>query len=58
VVVAKQTLSLELRGMAYRSFRPDWAIMRRPREAIEDFKKASPGAWKRSGAQRASIPAP
>jgi transposase len=58
VVVAKQTLSRELRAMGYRK------LSARPRHhgqaegAVEDFKKASPRAWKRSGAKRASIPAP
>jgi len=57
VVVAKQTLSRELRAMGYRK------LSARPRHhaqapgAIEDFKKVSPRAWKRSGAKRASIPA-
>src|SRR5579863_835295 len=58
VVVAKQTLSRELRAMGYRK------LSARPRHhaqaegAIEDFKKACPSAWKRSGAKGASIPAP
>jgi transposase len=58
VVVAKQTLSRELRAMGYRK------LSARPRHhaqaagAIEDFKKAFPHAWKRSGARRASIPSP
>ena len=58
VVVAKQTLSRELRAMGYRK------LSARPRHhaqatgAIEDFKKAFPRAWKRSGARRASSPAP
>ena len=58
VVVAKQTLSRQLRAMGYRK------LSARPRHhaqaegAIEHFKKASPRAWKRSGAKRASIPAP
>ena len=57
VVVAKQTLSRELRGMGYRK------LSARPRHhaqatgAIEDFKKAFPHAWKRSGAKGASNPA-
>jgi transposase len=57
VVVAKQTLSRELRKMGYRK------LSARPRHhaqaegAIEDFKKASLCAWKKSGAKRASIPA-
>jgi transposase len=58
VVVAKQTLSCELRAMGYRK------LSARPRHhaqatgAIEDFKKAFPRAWKRSGARRTSSPAP
>jgi transposase len=58
VVVAKQTLSRELRAMGYRK------LSARPRhhaqatDAIEDFKKASQRAWTRSGARRASNPAP
>ena len=57
VVVAKQTLSRELRAMGYRK------LSARPRHhaqatgAIEDFKKAFPRAWKRSGARRTSSPA-
>ena len=57
VVVAKQTLSRELRAMGYRK------LSARPRHhaqatgAIEDFKKAFPHAWKRSGAKGASNPA-
>ena len=58
VVVSKQTLSRELRAMNYRK------LSARPRHhaqaagAIEDFKKTSPRAWRRSGARRASLPAP
>ena len=58
VVVAKQTLSRELRAMGYRK------LSARPRHhaqavgAIEDFKKACPSAWCRSGAKKASIPTP
>jgi transposase len=58
VVVAKQTLSRELRAMGYRK------LSARPRHraqatgAIEDFKKAFPPAWKRAGARRTSSPAP
>jgi hypothetical protein len=58
VVVAKQTLSRELRAMGYRK------LSARPRHhaqatgAIEDFKKAFPRAWKRAGARRTSSPAP
>ncbi len=58
VVVAKQTLSRELRAMGYRK------LSARPRHhaqaegAIEDFKKVFPRAWKRSAARRASLPTP
>ncbi len=58
VVVAKRTLSRELRAMGYRK------LSARPRHhaqaagAIEDFKKISPRAWTRSRARRASLPAP
>ena len=58
VVVAKQTLSRELRAMGYRK------LSARPRHhalaagAIEDFKKAYPNAWRRSGAKKASSPTP
>ena len=57
-VVAKQTLSRELRAMGCRK------LSARPRHhaqatgAIEDFKKSFPRAWKRSGARRTSSPAP
>lgn len=55
VPIAKQTLSRELRAMGYRK------LSARPRHhaqadgAIEDFKKVSPRAWRRSRARRASI---
>jgi len=58
VVVSKQTLSRELRGMGYRK------LSARPRHhaqadgAIEDFKKASPHAWTRSRGIKASSPTP
>ena len=57
VIVSRQTLSRELRAMGYRK------LSARPRHhaqaagAIEDFKKAFPRAWKRSGAKGASNPA-
>src|ERR1700692_328909 len=56
VTVAKQTLSRELRAMGYRK------LSARPRHhaqaqgAIEDFKKVSPPAWRRSRAKKASSP--
>jgi transposase len=55
VIVAKQTLSRELRAMGYRK------LSARPRHhaqaegAIEEFKKTSPRAWTKSRARRASI---
>ena len=61
VVVAKQTLSRELRAMAPGS---SPGVSARPRHhaqaagAIEDFKKACPSAWRRSDAKKASSPTP
>ena len=58
VVVAKQTLSRELRAMGYRK------LSARPRHheqaegAIEDFKKLSRASGRGSGARRASSPPP
>ncbi len=58
IVVAKQTLSRELRAMGYRK------LSARPRHhaqaagAIEDFKKVSRSAWRRSGMKKASSPPP
>jgi transposase len=58
VVVAKQTLSRELRAMGYRK------LSARPRHhaqaagAIEDFKKVSRIAWRRSGMKKALSPPP
>ena len=55
ITVAKQTLSRELRAMGYRK------LTARPRHhaqiegAIEDFKKVSPRAWKKSRTTRRSI---
>jgi transposase len=54
VTVAKQTLSRELRAMGYRK------LSARPRHhaqaegAIEDFKKNSPRAWRKSHGKRQS----
>src|SRR6266853_491670 len=54
ITIAKQTLSRELRAMGYRK------LSARPRHhaqaqgAIEDVKKASPCAWKKSRARRRS----
>ena len=55
VVVSTQTMSRELRAMDYRK------LSARPRHhaqatnAIEDFKKASQPAWRKSRGKRASI---
>ena len=55
VVIAKQTMSRELRALGYRK------LSARPRHhaqaegAIEEYKKNSLRAWKRSRATRASI---
>jgi hypothetical protein len=55
-IVAKQTLSRDLRNMGYRR------LSARPRHhaqaegAIEDFKKASPRTWKKSGAKKGGDP--
>lgn len=54
VIIAKQTLSRELRKLGYRK------LSARPRHhaqaqgAIEDFKKVSPRAWQRSHTKKAS----
>jgi transposase len=55
IVIAKQTLSRELRAMGYRK------LSARPRHhaqaagVIEDFKKTSPRAWRQSRAGRRSM---
>ena len=58
VVVAKQTLSRELRAMGYRKLSARPRHHAQAESAIEDFKKVFPRAWKRSGAKRASLPTP
>lgn len=58
IAVSPQTLSRVLRKMGYRK------LSARPRHhaqaegAIEDFKKAFPRAWRRSGGRMTSIPKP
>ncbi len=55
VIIAKQTLSRELRALGYRK------LSARPRHhaqtdgAIEEFKKSSPRAWRKSRVRRALI---
>lgn len=58
VVVAKQTLSRELRAMGYRKLSARPRHHARAEGAIEDLKKVFPRAWKRSDAKRASRPTP
>ena len=57
IVIAKQTMSRELRGMGYRklSARPRHHAQREG--AIEHFKKLYPSAWTQSRANRASTAA-
>ena len=56
IIIAKQTLSRELRAMGYRK------LSARPRHhaqaagVIEDFKTTSPRAWRQSRAGRRSMP--
>jgi len=56
VIIAKQTLSRELRALGYRK------LSARPRHhaqaegAIEEYKKSSPRAWRKSRVKRASSP--
>ena len=55
VVVSQQTLSRVLRKMGYRKLSARPRHQAQAEGAIENFKKAFPRAWKRSGARRASI---
>src|SRR6516225_1793962 len=57
ITIAKQTLSRELRAMGYRKLSVRPRHHAQAESAIEDFKKASSRAWKKSGAKRAPIPA-
>jgi transposase len=58
VTIAKQTMSRELRALGYRK------LSARPRHhaqaegAVEDFKKASPAAWRRSRSRKGSMHQP
>ena len=58
IIVAKQTLSRELRAMGYRKLSARPRHHAQAEDAIESFKKHSPRAWKKSRATRASTPAP
>ena len=55
ITIAKQTLSRELRAMGYRKLSARQRHHAQAQGAIEVFKKASQGAWKKSRAQRRSI---
>src|SRR6266436_3168278 len=54
ITIAKQTLSRELRAMGYRKLSARPRHHAQAQSAIEDFKKASPCAWKKSRARRRS----
>jgi Winged helix-turn helix len=56
VVVSKQTLSRELRKMGYRKLSARARHHAQAAGAIEDFKKLSRSAWRRSGAPKTSSP--
>jgi transposase len=58
VVVSQQTLSRVLRKMGYRKLSARRRHHAQAEGAIEDFKKAFPRAWKKSGGRRALSPAP
>lgn len=58
VVVSTQTMSRELRAMDYRKLTARPKHHAQVATAIEDFKKASPRAWKKSRVRRASMPTP
>jgi transposase len=58
VCIAKSTLSRELRTMGYRKLTARPRHHAQPEGAIEDFKKVSQAAWKKSRMRRGSIPTP
>ena len=58
VVVSTQTMSRELRAMDYRKLTARPKHHAQAATAIEDFKKASRRAWRKSRAQRASASTP
>ena len=55
VVVSTQTISRELRAMDYRKLSARSRHHAQATNAIEDFKKASQPAWRKSRGKRASI---
>ncbi len=56
VCIAKSTLSRELRNMGYRKLTARPRHHAQAKGAIEDFKKVSQAAWRRSRMRRALIP--
>jgi len=58
IVVSPQTMSRELRGMDYRKLTARPKHHAQAANAIEDFKKVSRPAWRKSHATRASLRTP
>jgi len=56
VTIAKQTMSRELRALGYRKLTARPKHRAQADGAIEDFKKVSQRAWKKSRAKKASPP--
>ncbi len=58
VTAAKQTMSREVRALGYRKLSARPRHHAQAEDAIENFKKPSPPAWRTSRARKASPPAP
>jgi hypothetical protein len=58
VVVSTQTTGRELRAMDYRKLTARPKHHAQAADAIEDFKKVSPRAWRKSRGTRASLRTP
>jgi transposase len=58
VVISTQTMSRELRAMSYRKLTARPKHHAQATHAIEDFKKVSPRAWRKSRARKASTSTP
>lgn len=56
VTIAKQTMSRELRALGYRKLSARPKHHAQAEGAIDDFKKTSPRAWRKSRAKKASPP--
>jgi hypothetical protein len=56
ISIAEQTMSRELRKMGYRKLSARPRHHARAEGAIEDFKKPSQRAWRKSRAKKASTP--